>query len=152
MLKIPAITLSAPVVKTGLEKDGSLHVPGAPELAGWYSLGPRPGEVGPSVITGHFDSAKGPGVFYDLRKAGPGNEINVVRNDGSVAVFVIDKLEIYPQENFNTQAVYGSISTSGLRLITCAGAYDKTTKHYSDDLVVYATLKEIRQAAQYNPL
>jgi len=151
-IKIPAIQLSAPVVKTGLETDGSLHVPSDPQLTGWYDLGPRPGEIGPAVITGHLDSAAGPGVFINLKNTKIGDEIDVVRDDGSIAVFRVDKEESYPQDNFNTQAVYGAIPGAGLRVITCSGVYSRAAGHYSDDLVVYASLVRIDQPGSYQPL
>lgn len=151
-LRIPAIKLLAPIVKTGLETDGSLHVPSSPDQTGWYDLGPKPGDIGPAVITGHLDSAAGPGVFYNLKNVKSGDEIDVIRDDGSTAVFTVDKLARYPQDDFNTQAVYGSINTAGLRIITCSGIYSRTTKHYSDDLVVYATLSKIIQPGAYQPL
>lgn len=151
-IRIPGIALSAPIVKTGLEANGALHVPSSPDLTGWYELGPKPGEVGPAVITGHLDSASGPGVFFNLHKTKPGDEVDIVRDDGSIAVFKIDKLESYPQNNFATQKVYGAIATAGLRIITCSGVYSKTSGHYSDDLVVYATLQKISEPGAYQPL
>lgn len=150
-MRIPAIGLVAPVIKTGLETDGSLHVPSSPDQTGWYDLGPKPGDVGPAVITGHLDSALGPGILFHLKSVKIGDEVDVVRNDGSTAVFVVNKLAAYPQDNFNTQAVYGSIATAELRIITCAGTYSKTAKHYSEDLVVFATLKQILKPAPYQP-
>ena len=148
-IKISSINLIAPVVKTGLEANGALHVPSNPNLSGWYDLGPKPGEIGPSVITGHLDSAAGPGVFWNLKKVKVGDEVEVVRDDGSIAIFKVDKMQTYSQDNFNTQAVYGSISNAGLRIITCAGIYEKNLGHYSDDLVVYASLLSIQQPSAY---
>src|SRR5579863_8243685 len=78
-LQIPAISLNAPVVTTGLESDGELHVPGNPFQVGWYKYSPTPGDIGPSVLTGHMDfGAKlQPTVFYNLHKLQPGDEIDV---------------------------------------------------------------------------
>ncbi len=151
-LRIPSIQLVAPIVKTGLEKDGSLHVPSSPDQTGWYSLGTRPGDIGPAVITGHYDSKFGPGILYNLKNIKAGDQIQVVRDDGTVAVFAVDRLALYPQDNFATQEVYGSIESAGLRIITCAGTYSKKTGHYSDDLVVYATLRQVLVPGAYQPL
>jgi|SRR5579872_670725 len=143
-IEIPSINLNAVVVKTGLEANGALHVPSNSSLTGWYDLGPKPGQVGPAVITGHLDTAAGPGVFWNLHNVKIDDEINIVRDDGTIAVFKVQKMQIYPQNNFDTQAVYGSIPNAGLRIITCAGTYLKSAGHYSDDLVVYASLVAIR--------
>jgi hypothetical protein len=66
--------------------------------------------------------------------------VTIVENDGSEQLFRIDRKELYLQDDFPTQAVYGPIENAGLRIITCAGTYNPNTKHYSHDLVVYASL------------
>jgi len=47
-----------------------------------------PGQLGPSVILGHIDSAKnGPSVFFKLGALRPGQQIQVARADRSTARF-----------------------------------------------------------------
>jgi hypothetical protein len=53
--------------------------PAARGVAGWYALGPRPGDPGSAVILGHVDSKRGPAVFYRLRQLLRGDEIDVSR-------------------------------------------------------------------------
>ena len=36
-----------------------------------------------------------------------------------------------------TQRVYGPISYAGIRLVTCGGAFDHSTGHYVDNIVVF---------------
>lgn len=143
LLRIPAINLSvgfeAPL---GVDAEGSLEVPKGYEKVGWYKYGPTPGEIGPAVILGHIDSYKGPAVFYDLRKLKVGDDVFVDREDGKTVTFVVEKIETYPQSDFPTQTVYGNIDYAGLRLITCAGIYNKGTKRFSHNLVVFARLEE----------
>ncbi|MGE5393013.1 MAG: class F sortase [Candidatus Saccharibacteria bacterium] len=143
-IRIATIGLNTSLVKTGLESDGSLHVPSDPGQAGWYTGGPKPGEKGPAVITGHYDSAAGPGVFYSLKKAAVGDTVTIAESDGSELSFRIDRKELYLQDDFPTQAVYGPIDGPGLRVITCAGTYNPATKHYSHDLVVFASLVSVK--------
>jgi sortase family protein len=54
-------------------------VPSRWGVAGWYALGPRPGDPGSAVILGHVDSKRGPAVFYRLRQLLGGDEIDVSR-------------------------------------------------------------------------
>src|SRR5689334_13554351 len=49
-VQIPSIGVDAKVIDLGLNPDGTLEVPADFSVAGWYSLGPKPGQVGPSVI------------------------------------------------------------------------------------------------------
>src|SRR5215831_15574734 len=49
-LTIPAIGVHTRLVRLGLTARGTLQVPVSTSVAGWYSGGPRPGQVGPAVI------------------------------------------------------------------------------------------------------
>ena len=79
---VRAVGLSAAVVPVGLDGNGQIDVPD-PSLAGWYQPGPAPGAIGPAVLVGHVDTRSGGAVFYKLTAARPGDEIDVVRADGS---------------------------------------------------------------------
>ncbi|WP_351229509.1 hypothetical protein [Streptomyces sp. NPDC002133] len=48
--------------------DGSAEVPSVADAdrIGWYNLGVTPGETGPAVLIGHFDTVKGPAVLKDV--------------------------------------------------------------------------------------
>lgn len=139
---IPTIGAGSDLLHLGLRDNGSLEVPpegpGAP--ASWYDQSPTSGERGPSVLLGHVNATGGgPGVFADLRALQPGDEINVVREDGTTAVFAVDRGEQYMKDNFPTLEVYGNTDAAELRLITCDG-YNPDTGEFDDNYVVYATL------------
>ena len=141
-LRIPSIGVqSSELVDLVTEADGSLEVPVDFAQPGWYSPGAAPGQLGPSVIAGHVDSKRGPAVFYRLGELRPGATVEVGREDGSTARFVVDKVERYPKDEFPTVAVYGDTTQRAeLRLITCGGAFDSATGHYVDNVVAYAHL------------
>ncbi|MHA7142055.1 class F sortase [Arthrobacter sp. Sr33] len=139
---IPTIAAESELLHLGLRDNGSLEVPpdgpGAP--ASWYDQSPTSGERGPSVLLGHVNATGGgPGVFADLRALQAGDEINVVREDGSTAVFAVDRGEQYQKDEFPTLEVYGNTDAAELRLITCDG-YNPETGEFDDNYVVYATL------------
>ncbi|MCU1428615.1 MAG: Sortase family enzyme [Actinomycetia bacterium] len=142
-IKIPAIGVTSPLVRLGLNPDNTLQVPTEYGLAGWYIYRPVPGEIGPSVIAGHVDSKVGPAVFYRLKELQPGATIEVDRNDGSVALFSVTTKEQVDKNAFPTARVYGPTATSELRLITCAGTFNYNTGHYNDNLIMYAKLAKI---------
>ena len=72
-VEIPSIGVSSPLVRLGLNRDRSMEVPGDFQVAGWFSGGPQPGQLGPAVIAGHVDSRTGPAVFYRLRDQASGS-------------------------------------------------------------------------------
>jgi Sortase domain len=139
-LDIPAIGVATPLVRLGLEADGGMQVPADFGRAGWFTGGPAPGQVGPSVIAGHVDSRTGPAVFYRLRELRPGQAILIERADGSRLRFVVEQARSYPKDGFPTAAVFGPVPEAALRLITCAGDFDRARGSYRDNLVVFARL------------
>jgi len=138
-IAIPAAGVDARVVPVGLGRDGAVEVPEV-DLAGWYQPGPRPGERGPAVIVGHVDSRSGPAVFYALNQLRPGDRI-VVGQDGTPAsVFAVERLERQPKGALPVGRIWNRTGAPVLRLITCGGGFDRSTGHYRDNLIVYASL------------
>jgi sortase (surface protein transpeptidase) len=138
-LQIPAIGVDTSVAPLGRNPDGTAQVPSSPSYAGWYDLGPRPGQLGPAVILGHVDSLTGPGVFYRLRSLLPGDIITIRAGD-QVLRFEVSRLMTYAKDQFPTAAVFGATPDAELRLITCSGPFDRSTGHYLDNIVVFAIL------------
>lgn len=142
-LRIPALSIDTSfVAPLGLNEDNTVSVPDSFTQVGWYKNGATPGEIGPAVILGHVDSVKGPAVFYSLGQLKVGDTIEITRADASVALFAVEKLERYPQDQFPTQLVYGQTDFVALRLVTCSGTFNKGAQRYSHNLVVFARLIE----------
>lgn len=140
-IALPSVGVSSRLERLGVAEDGSIETPEDWQRAGWYRGGPRPGEHGAAVILGHVDSRTGPAVFHRLRRLEPGDTIRVVRRDGSVAVFEVDRLEQHRKTRFPTDRVYFPTPEPTLRLVTCGGDFDTEAGSYRDNLVVFATLK-----------
>ncbi len=141
-LTVPATGTESELLHLGLREDGTLAVPpeGPGSPASWYTGSPAPGERGPAVLLGHVNATGGgPGVFADLRALEPGDRIEVARQDGSTAVFAVERGEQYGKDDFPTLEVYGNTEEPELRLITCDG-YDPATGEFEDNYVVYASL------------
>jgi LPXTG-site transpeptidase (sortase) family protein len=141
-IRIPGISVSAPVMEVGKDADGTVQVPplDAHNLTGWYRYGPTPGQRGPAVILGHVDSLTGISVFYYLKDLHAGDKVYVTLADGKVAPFVVDGVQKVAKDAFPTAAIYGKAGYPSLRLITCGGAFDQATGHYVDNIIVYAHL------------
>ena len=142
-ITIPRIGVDASIMSLGTNPDGTVEVPplDQAQLAGWYSKGVSPGEVGNAVIVGHVDSAKiGPAVFFSHGAMQRGDAVTVTRADGRPATFTVDEVRSYPKDAFPTERVYGSNDRPGLRVVTCGGVFDSTAGSYPDNVVVFATL------------
>lgn len=138
-LIIPAIGVRTPLVHLGLTAQGTLQVPSSTATAGWYVRSPRPGQIGSSIIAGHIDSLNGPAVFYRLHLLRRGDLVYVRRANHSLAVFRVYSVRRYAKTLFPTSRVYGPTPDPELHLITCGGAFDRTTESYLSNIVVYTS-------------
>ncbi len=141
-VQVSALGIHSQLVQVGLNTDGTVEVPSTYSKAAWYRLGPPPGALGAAVLLGHVDSYRGPAVFFQLGAMRPGQVIDVTRADGSVAHFRVDAVKTYPKDAFPTETVYGPITYAGLRLVTCGGTFDNTTRRYDSNVVVFASLAQ----------
>jgi len=139
-VRIPAIGVDSALESLALDAEGALGAPKAYDHAGWYADGTRPGDVGPAVIAGHVDSHTGPAVFYRLHQLKQGDTIEVARSGGTTAKFRVLAVRKYPKKAFPTDEVYAPTPNAQLRLITCGGAFDQSSRSYVDNVVVYAVL------------
>ncbi|MFE0419038.1 class F sortase [Streptomyces tendae] len=141
-LLIPEISVAAPFTDLAIGDKGQLQPPpaGDTNLVGWYAKGVSPGEKGTSIIAGHVDTKTSPAVFARLDQLDKGDKFRVERADGREATFVVDSLETFAKDEFPSDRVYGDADRPEVRLITCAGDYDRKAKDYTDNLVVFAHL------------
>lgn len=139
-IEIPAIGVRARVIALGLNPDRTLQVPRNFADAGWWAGGTRPGGAGPAVVVGHVDSLTGPAVFYRLARLQGGDRIRILRADNSTVHFTVRRLAKYSKDRFPARWVYRPTRRATLRLVTCSGAFDRSTGHYLDNTVVYAAM------------
>src|SRR5262249_42362953 len=139
---VDAINAHSSLVQLGLNTDKTVEVPpvSQPLQAGWYKFGARPGEQGKAVILGHVDGGGQLGIFNRLRDLKPGDVAKVTEQGGQVLNFVVRQVQEVPKAQFPTQAVYGPSDQRELRLITCGGAFDKSSGNYVDNIIVSAVL------------
>jgi Sortase domain len=140
-LEIPRIGVASSLDRLGRAPDGAIQEPSGWDVPGWYEPGPRPGDPGSAVILGHVDSKRGPAVFFRLRELRPGDQIDVMRADGSSLRFVVQRTAKFDKQRFPTDEVYYPTLTPMLRLVTCGGQFDATTGHYRSNIIVFATLR-----------
>ncbi len=137
-LTIPSINVDTEIIRVGLDNNGSVAVPEGPSQVAWFQLGPRPGQKGSAIITGHFGPWKNGAhsVFDNLDKLKPGDKIYVKNDQDITLTFTVRESRIYdasetPAEVFNkNNGIY-------LNLITCNGDWIASQKTYTKRLVVF---------------
>lgn len=148
-VRIPKLDITAQLARTGMNPDGTIEVPPVtePMQASWFDEGGRPGMAGyPAVILGHVSgrlpgaTRSVPGIFARLAELGPGDGVFVDRADGTVAKFVVERVELFAKDAFPTAAVYDDTASPTLRLITCGGEFDAAAHSYRSNVVAFARL------------
>ncbi|MEU3981411.1 class F sortase [Streptomyces sp. NPDC026672] len=140
-LRIPAIGVDTPLIRLGLEADGTVQVPPitAHDRAGWYEHSPTPGQTGPSVVLGHVTVGEyGDGVFRRLSTLRRGDRIEARLENGTTPVFTVTSLRTVAKAAFPSDDVYGDVDRPELRVITCGGPRDG--EGYQDNVIVFAAL------------
>lgn len=137
-LKIPGIGIDAAVVPVGLTSDGAMDVPKGPAEVAWFNLGPRPGENGSAVITGHYGwKNKLPAVFDNLHKLRAGDKMSVKDEKGVATTFVVREIRIYGKDDDASDVFISNDGKAHLNLITCTGTWNRSEKRFSDRLVIF---------------
>jgi hypothetical protein len=139
-LRIDRIGVDHPLVPVGLEPDGTMEIPEDVQEVGWYDPGVRPGENGSAVLSGHVDSrTQGRGAFFELGRLDVDDLIVVTTRDGSEQQWRVVARTRYPKDELPVEElfVWGG-DEPRLVLITCGGDFDRSTRHYTDNVVVHA--------------
>ncbi|NGO12967.1 class F sortase [Streptomyces sp. HC44] len=143
-LDIPSLGVRAPVAVSGLDPRGAIEPPpfARARAVGWYGAGVRPGAEGAALFVGHVDTRSRPAVFHHLNEMRPGDTVRVVRDDGTVAEFTVDDVQVFARDRFDARKVYGARQPgrAELRLITCGGRFDRDSRTYTANVVVSAYL------------
>jgi sortase (surface protein transpeptidase) len=137
-IRIPAAEVDTGLERLGRAPDGTIAVPSRAGRAGWYAEGPRPGQPGPAVIIGHVDSKHGPDVFFHLDRLRPDDAVYVDRADGTTVGFRVTGQTRVSKSHFPADQVYGPTLEPSLRLVTCGGSFDRATRSYRDNVIVFA--------------
>lgn len=141
-ISIPSIGVTASVESVGEDSQGRMDVPQRAADVAWYNLGPKPGQIGSAVMSGHLDDISGrPAVFWDLAKLSVGDEITITDKSGKEYRFVVTDKQSYPFDQLPLEKVFNTNDKPRLNLITCEGNWNPETRNYSNREVVYAELR-----------
>jgi LPXTG-site transpeptidase (sortase) family protein len=138
-LVIGKIQVDAPVVTLGVDSQGIMQSPRSASEVGWYDFTAQPGTGGNAVFSGHVDFVSvGPAVFWDLRKLGPGDLVEVRLADGTAYQYVVVSNVSYPSDDAPIADIVGPTGRDTVTLITCTGTFNREVRQYSHRLVVRA--------------
>ena len=139
-LRLPAHGLRAPVVPVGVTPDGSMEIQEDVATAGWYRFGPAPGDrQGSVVLSGHInDRDQGVGAFAVLADVAAGEPVTVTLADGRVLDYRVVARERFDKGVVPMARIFDRTGPPRLTLVTCGGAFDRSSGNYRDNIVVTA--------------
>jgi LPXTG-site transpeptidase (sortase) family protein len=142
-ISIPAIGISSTrIIRLGLLANGQIATPDNIFDTGWYDGSAKPGQSGAMFIYGHVSSWTADGVFYNLKKLKPGDDITITRGDNQTFTYSVVSTKIYPYTSVDMNAVLSPINPNlpGLNLMTCTGKVIPGTSEFNERLVVFTSL------------
>lgn len=141
-IKLPTIHAEGYIQNVGIDQNGAVAAPSNVNLAGWYIDSLSPGQPGLSIIDGHVDGIKSPGIFYHLNKLAAGDPIEVDLANGQKKLFTVRSTQQLASDAAAT-ALFGRNYqlSSQLNIITCGGTWNNSTHAYSDRIVVTAAIQ-----------
>ena len=139
-LSLPRLQIDAPVLPVSVRADGLLGVPDNPRELGWWKESARPAmPSGGVVIDGHVDSATlGLGALFRLREVRPGDEVVLLNAARRSTRYTVVARRSYAKTALPTAELFAADVSPRLVILTCGGAFDQATRHYADNIVVYA--------------
>jgi len=140
---IPKINVNTRVISTGINKSNEIGVPPDSIETAWYRNSSLPGNPGATFIDGHVMGWDVPGVFYNLKKLVPGDEIQIVTGNNKTFTYIVQKLIFYDHNSvdMNQALTPFNANVSGLNIMTCAGGFINKGTAFSERLVVFSNLQ-----------
>lgn len=142
-VEIPKLAITAPVVGVKTTPEGDLGNPEGPDLVGWWMGGPRPGDPGNAVLTGHLDWAGPPAraaVFWRLKELSSGDKIVVKTDQGERVPFVVEWTKVFSRDSAPVEQLLGFQIGRVITVITCEGQFIPSERDYTERRIVRAKL------------
>jgi hypothetical protein len=138
-VRVPALGVDAPALRVSVGGSGALTLPEDPRTIGWWGAGAAPGApLGTVVLAGHVDSEQqGAGALFRLARAPLGARVLVTGRDGD-ATYVVQARRRFAKDDLPWRDLFRQDVEARLLLVTCGGDFDPATRHYTDNVVVYA--------------
>jgi len=142
-IKIDSLDIDASLESVGLTSEGAIEVPKELIDAAWYNLGPRPGEVGVSIIDGHSGWKNGTqSVFDNLYRIEKGDRIYIEDEKGTITTFIVQDFKIYNVKDDVSTIFSSSDDKAHLNLITCVIGQSVNQTIFNDRFIVFADMEE----------
>ena len=138
-IKIQKLGINASVVSVGLTSSGAVDTPKNIWNAAWYTGSAKPGNSGAVLIDGHSSATRG-ALFGNLDRLAAGDQIQIVRGDGTLITYSIAYTTIVNRNNVDMGSLLKPYdgADKGLNIITCTGKWIDSEKTLENRVLIYA--------------
>lgn len=137
-LLIPSAQVDAPIETLGITADRTMEEPTTRNAVAWYNFSARPGFGDPAVFAGHVDwHGEASAVFAHLRDLDVNDSILIQLSDGMMLRYRVTQSNAVAGTT-PLLAVIGPRRGEPIILITCEGAFDRSTQQYDQRRIVRA--------------
>lgn len=138
-LIIPTAKVDAPIHVKGVNGRNEMESPDGKDSVAWYDFSARPGFGSNAVLSGHVDWYTGQrGVFWYLRNLKEGDDVIVRLTDGTALTYRVAATETVRASDAPINEIIGPTIADALTLITCDGAFSRSSQDYDKRRVVRA--------------
>lgn len=116
-----------------------LDLPKDASTVAWWSPGSMPGDAsGTVVLAAHVSYNGRRGPFTHIDRLRTGMVVSIRQADGVVRNFRVAGERRVVKSALNSENLFRTTGPLRLALVTCGGTYDRATRSYSDNVIVYA--------------
>ena len=142
VIRIPSLGVYARIKHTGTD-NGAVGSPKNVNDVSWYNESARPGNaIGSSLLLGHVSGWTTAGVFKKIDQLKPGDRFEIEKGSGEKLTYEVTRGEKISLEQVDMSKILGTevAGEHDMKLMTCAGKYNKDTKQFEERYVVYAKI------------
>ncbi len=142
-LRIPELGVFARIKHTGVTQDGAIDAPKNINDVSWYDQSAQPGsETGSSLLLGHVSGWTAPGVFKKINQLKSGMRFEIEKGSGEKITYEVTHGESIPLDILNMGKILTPEVTGehDLKLMTCAGRFNREADRFEERYVVYAKI------------
>lgn len=137
-LAIPAIRVLARVRPVGAV-GGTLQIPENPAEVGWWAGSvPPAAREGSVVLAGHVDSRAGPGALFRLTELRSGDEVRLTDGERTRHAYTVTGRRVFRKASGLPADLFAADGPHRLVIITCGGPFNRATRQYRDNIIVFA--------------
>ncbi|MBR3320053.1 class F sortase [Candidatus Saccharibacteria bacterium] len=138
--------VNARVLSMGVNKSGELDTPYGIFDVGWYRDSSKPGGGGTLVMDGHNGGPNVHGIFKELYKLDPGDEVIIERGDGTKFTYIIKdnvSIPLAEADDYMEKAFKSPVEEhESLTLISCDGGWNLNLQTYDHRRFARAVLAD----------